>query len=925
MFKLSRLRPRSSQNICYEDSDVSEGDEEACCRRKKTKNLGCKRKTKVTIESLYRQENMKEFSSTPLETIYESPRRGQGRGVKGKRREEKTREGDHDGMTSLNDICDLNLSMMTKRKFKRLCLFTSHYYPSKNKTRVRKERARLMKQRRGVIVPDGGAISIKDVEMVLSCLSDNEDKNENDKNVMNSSCLNVNRSGFYVGNVIRPDIHDVAVDDIIQNIGTLRMNISEVNIGIQSAVDETIIAPMLFDGLVPSLPLTDEPSQSCSLNSREKKLRRRSGRLSGCLLPPVAKTSENTLSGEHQINEQLCTTMQRSVLSDSSVRPKVSEEEELQNTLRPEELCESSTSLEELSGISHPEQVKPPVNKTLKFNQRRKSIKERKKKDKNIGNQSDKPKTIAEKRARQIEPSEQENGLRKVSKMKMGTKRTNKSGAESDMKKRRDSKSDDSKELRAEELSESEVDIKPRRRCERQWRSNQQQKRRVSGIRRPLYSTMLELANPDTSGNWDSNKSFDELKDVAESPISTVEQDALSRSYTVVTQEGASTDPSGMAMSDSAVCHHCPTSPSTQMAALSLSTDNSPVSVINSCPSPPTHLKKNKENNGLRRSARLSTGSAVIDGLVEKPLLGLGTYWSASLQSCNSTKDVNTADSTHAPGGSRTSIPSSHLIEHESLLIERSNTESAIGGRMKQMVSSSKGRRSSGFARKQDLIVVANGNSKATDGINIDNARDYHTAGTYGNSMLYIESDDDIPQDIQGSQALTKNNSVCAGTEYGNHPSHELTHNARIISLPLRGTCGVKTQERSVTSIPRQNLFGLGNEKQDANITFTMKNLYNVDEETQNSVTVDCARPDVKMSQDFKKTVMECNISSYSSLVSSNPPQDTKTPGTSDHILQVTHDVKHNGLPVIHPEGSSLMPAAHSDSPATSAISSYVS
>lgn len=768
-----RLRTRPSKINCYADCDVIEEDGKAC-KRKRTKNRGCKRKAEVNIESLYRQENMKEVPSTPLETIYESPRCGRGRGMKGKSRKE-------DEMTSLSDMCDLNLPVMTKRKIKRLCLFTSHYYPSKQKTLLRRERARLM-ELKGVNIPDGATISFEDVDAVLSCLS-NEDQDENNQNVMNNSSLSVNKSGFYVGNVIRPDIQDeVTVDDIIQNMGDLKMNTSKGSLGIHSAVDDTVISPMLIDELIPSLPFTDEPIESSSQNCRKKKSRRRSGRLSRCLLPPVVKISGNNSSGTYQIREQPCAPEEFTSL-DNSIATTTLPGEELQNSLRHEK-CESPTVMEEFSGISNPERKKPPAKKTLQVTVRRKSVNKRKKKDENINNQVDELRTVAENNAEQMRPSnEQVNGSE--SEIRMRKKRPSKSGVESDMKKRKDFKPDNSSEIGAKEPGELEMNVKSKR-CKKQEKGNKGEKRRVSGIIRPLYSTMVELQSPDTPKTDELKESSFEFNNIVNDSVNTAEQ-KFSLDTTVI-QEGALTfSPPTTSTSESNVCHYSPTSPSSQMAALNLYSDKSPVVSVNSCQSPLIHLKKNKKN-GRRRSARLSTGSTAGERLVGRSSWGLGSYWSSWSPSTCITENVGTVDSTDVEGG-YTSMQPSELLVHELQLIDKSNTERG----QKEGVISGQCRQHLGFISQQDLIAVADKKSKATDMKSTYDSSD-NTAGmtSDGDPLLRSESDSGI---TQGSQPGIKGDSICNVKECDNYLSSALAHNARNIGFTLQGTHGAKTGE----------------------------------------------------------------------------------------------------------------------------------
>ncbi|XP_063851984.1 mucin-2-like [Scylla paramamosain] len=111
-----------------------------------------KRKADIKVENLYLQDNYKEPLPTPLETIFESPQPS------------RSQRGD----------CPEVSPLMARRKLKRLCVFGSHYQPSRTKLRHRRDRAHRMKQLRGVRVPLGKAFSEDDVQTALSCLVEEE-------------------------------------------------------------------------------------------------------------------------------------------------------------------------------------------------------------------------------------------------------------------------------------------------------------------------------------------------------------------------------------------------------------------------------------------------------------------------------------------------------------------------------------------------------------------------------------------------------------------------------------------------------------------------------------------------------------------------------------------------------------------------------
>lgn len=113
-----------------------------------------KRKAEVSLESLYLQKNYKDPSSTPLETIFESPRPS---------------KGVQQGRASPDSAL-----LMANRKLKRLCIFSSHHQLPRNKMKQRKERALKMKRLTGVQVPLGKTFSEDDVLAVLSCLAEED-------------------------------------------------------------------------------------------------------------------------------------------------------------------------------------------------------------------------------------------------------------------------------------------------------------------------------------------------------------------------------------------------------------------------------------------------------------------------------------------------------------------------------------------------------------------------------------------------------------------------------------------------------------------------------------------------------------------------------------------------------------------------------
>ncbi|MPC26211.1 hypothetical protein E2C01_019345 [Portunus trituberculatus] len=197
----------------------------------------------MKVEDLYLQENYKEPLPTPLETIFESPQPS------------RNQRGD----------CPEVAPLMARRKLKRLCVFGSHYQPSRTKLRHRRDRAYRMKQLRGVRVPLGKAFSEDDVQMALSCLVEEEEEAE-------EQIVGLPRSPA-----------DSVMESVTQDLSFLQMD-SEPSLaspGLTASQPSREQRRKRRSGLVtsPSSPLSaapvDHPAQPPS--ARRKKLRQPSG------------------------------------------------------------------------------------------------------------------------------------------------------------------------------------------------------------------------------------------------------------------------------------------------------------------------------------------------------------------------------------------------------------------------------------------------------------------------------------------------------------------------------------------------------------------------------------------------------------------------------------------------------------------------
>ncbi|XP_068218681.1 uncharacterized protein [Palaemon carinicauda] len=262
----SSLRARPQRIDYSEDEfedDIAKGREE--------KKRGSKRKAEVNIESLYCQENAKDVCVCPslLETIFESPVKGANRC--------RSKNARAPGKVSETES---QLQMMSVKKWKRFCAFADYYHPSKHKVKVRKDRAKKMKQLTGVKIPKG-VVSDDALKTILAVLSDEDDQNENIQST--HSCKS--SSSFYIGNIIKPDIEDSSLNDMIRNISSMKMTAD-------SSEEGNIPHNALMEDIEP-LPFTDEKQNTLPAVSHQKKSRRRSEKFSGILLPrPLTKMDE---------------------------------------------------------------------------------------------------------------------------------------------------------------------------------------------------------------------------------------------------------------------------------------------------------------------------------------------------------------------------------------------------------------------------------------------------------------------------------------------------------------------------------------------------------------------------------------------------------------------------------------------------------
>ncbi|KAG7166783.1 uncharacterized protein LOC121869026 isoform X1 [Homarus americanus] len=875
-----RLRTRLSQINYYCAEDIVE-DDERDSRVSHTKNRGCKRKAEVNIESLYRQENYQEISSTPLETIYESPHCS-----RGGKRTNRGRGSNNDKLTYVET--DTDLSLMAAKKLKRICLFASHYNPSKQKIRHRKERARKMKQTKGVKIPKGTTISVEDLEAVLACLSDDEDDQiENNQNVTNSKFPGVvSDSGFYVGNITRADTSDAVMEDITQDMDALTVNKSQVHADLQSRADHTVKAQMLEQFL--PLPIFDEPPLSHSFSSREKKLRRRSGRLLGCVLPPVERTLEAILDEEQCVADvQCCHPSTLTILSP------------VNNSSTPEILHESSTTVEIDSVVAEPKES--AGKKPLKPRQRKKNVINC---DDDKGSEhTNEQRIVAKKRAKQRKPQHEEG--KKVKKLEMGTKRQNKSEVDKRIKKRRDYEVDGVNSIGEKTLSmnyplvsqvtsevvtlpcdkarvnrHDEGAVKPNR------GSNRRGTRRLSGKQQPLYHTFTKP----TSLNLDVNNSLDKSLDLIEAaelnPSNSVESSMPPPSLVNTAQEAVMvcTSPTG-APSDGVVCCRSPTSPSTRLAALTLHTDksSSPSSLSLHQSPASTQINKNINRKLRRRSARLVIETVNDVKLRKNFVSSFGSYWSAASPPCCTKKvvnvDINTSGA--APVRENTNSYPLDLTVFESQFEERCNAKAATGRRGISK-RGNKTRCNSGMSCNQKS-VVAEQKLKGNDVMNIS-----------GNTLNCTVVVNERHPHIAEQEPM-----IPGVTELDNQALLMPTKNSIITSVPTLSTCAARTPP---TNALVQSLFDSDNTVKG---TKAHDPVYNI------------------KSQVLQEVLSHCDVP-HKHLSSGDSQQGVSRHNFFDHDIKVTENLETHGALNLHQEDSNLVPVIQAHVPVLSTVSSRV-
>ncbi|XP_064090325.1 uncharacterized protein LOC135204186 [Macrobrachium nipponense] len=513
------LPPRSrSLRVRQARVDYSEDEFEEDSKKISQKKRGSKRKAEVNIESLYCQENAKDVCVCPslLETIFESPIKGLNR-IRNKNVRAPGRVSE----------TGPELQMMSVKKWKRFCAFADYYHPSKQKVKVRKDRAKKMKQLTGVKVPKG-MVSDDALKTVLAVLSDEEDQPENTQNT--SLCKS--SSDFYVGNIIRPDSEDSSLNDVIRNISSLKM--------VTDRSDERHLSPnALMEGMDEPLLFADEKQNILPAVSHQKKSRRRSEKFSGILLPrSVKRIDEESEALSH---------------GDSGVKAMGSARimiEENSEWFEQDEMKEVKTTPKRRNVLSDKKVVKKPKHHELTLKRQSES-----KDDQCQKKRGDVKLNVTKFNSNiQVHEHDTENNFsKKRNTIKFDVE--NSFGIASILPCNEISLTQQYSDLRfeANKQNKSGVGRKPG-------------KRRVSGVQRPLYRKLIEPQTPEVlksqnqSPNNSSSSSSSPLLCFNNADEQVIENSTKFAEHDIVQQNTLKTSCS-------------PTSPCTQMAALSLQSE----------------------------------------------------------------------------------------------------------------------------------------------------------------------------------------------------------------------------------------------------------------------------------------------------------------------------------------------------------------
>lgn len=564
------------------DNDVSESG------RGRAKHK--KRKAEVNIESLYLQENNREVCPTALETIYETPQKqcksGQRKGSTSRKNseDEETRQL---GMRSSDDLS--TSTVMSGKKIKRLCMFASHYYPTKQKVRLRKDRARKMKQLRGVKIPKGSAVTVQDVKEVLAKLSDDDsEQNENNQNTSNCSMLSRNSSvSFYVGNIIRPDTNDENFQGMIEDLQALQFSLPKESIAEENPTSE-VTDPVLaaLYNLDDPIPFLDEiPKAKPTSQSREKKARRRSSKLSGCLLPSVDReTAEQSVSS---VESGEPNTIESRFTDTDQMPGSVGETALSQIT----EYCASDIH------VASAETVKEETSALRCGTKRRKTTKDKPLKSASLAKRgSEVPDSELVKKMRGSKSASKNDG-----EVHGCTESPNFTCKGDELKFEIPALAASSKisgNVFSEDDLPSPTDFKPKVTRVRGTK-RQRGRRRASGIQRSLYHNQAAVALAHCESS---------------SPESFV-------------KDSSSEDQQTLNSENSELIRTSPTSPSTQMAALSLHCDLPFTSSVQNVETQAEQRKLRASRKARRRSSRISIGASSPSKSNDHMNSNLGSYW----------------------------------------------------------------------------------------------------------------------------------------------------------------------------------------------------------------------------------------------------------------------------------------------------------
>ncbi|KAK7075005.1 hypothetical protein SK128_019696 [Halocaridina rubra] len=513
------LRTRQRQ-VNYEESNDDLEEESSNNCQAKGKKRGSKRKAEMTIESLYCQENVKVITPSLLETIFESPK--------------KVLTGRRSTASRHIDSCDKSVEdqVMSLKKLRRFCAFSNYYYPTKQKNKIRKDRAKKLKQLTGVKVPKG-VISNEALLTALSGLAEGDELNEvSEKNIYENVCqvstdkelCDETRLTFYEGNVIKPDVENVSLEEVTKNMSCMHMENKLYDVDMSEDFMKDLEKSLLFtnENINPNVSLP---------KMKQKKSRRRSQKYHGNLLPLINDDEE-------------CPN----VVSDQS---KDSWRTEISETLENEKVKSTSNTSKRRNGLSDLKVVKKTKHFELSLKRENESSDEKcLKKRGHLHSDSTEPcpegKNTLDSQMDPIALNALEDILSSVN------------------------VSVSCEELSMERTAIS-CDIQSEHKRKGSGRGKKSRKRRVSGIQRPLYRTLPEVISPGSEQD-----SFEDRSPAYHDELKPLDHSAEDPSFESISPNTCRNGNSSLeTVSQCSNLLNVPSlSPCSQMAALSLNSSN---------------------------------------------------------------------------------------------------------------------------------------------------------------------------------------------------------------------------------------------------------------------------------------------------------------------------------------------------------------